>query len=92
MNTTIFVPRDTSAVKLAALALEFDGVAIEPHDHACASVDCADEYRGCRILAQVNAILFDGALASDLERQQADLEDRRELARLLREAEDKPLV
>lgn len=60
--TTIHVPEHTTAEKLAELALRFDGVAIETHEHACASVDCDDEIEGCTMLAEVNGILWPGVV------------------------------
>ena len=54
----IYVPENTSASQLAAIALEFDGAAIETHEHACASIDDCDEIVGCRALAVVNDILW----------------------------------
>jgi hypothetical protein len=59
MTTTIQIPRDTSARKIALLGLRFDGVAIESHDFDCASVDCDDEIAGAQMLAVVNTILFE---------------------------------
>jgi len=54
----IYVPENTSAAKLAALALEFDDVSIETHEHTCASIDDCDEIVGCRALSVVNDILW----------------------------------
>jgi len=67
MTATIFVPRKTPSTTLLALSRAFPAADIVDHDHSCASVDCDDEYRGCQILAQVNAILWPDEDSDDSE-------------------------